>query len=235
MESDIKELIGAVNKKLEDGEPDNISTREVGSYEQSGYKPQSVVDAMNDVLGVGSWGFDVFEGSFKGTTAVIKVGVWIDGVDFKPTAYGQGFASGEDRKTWGDAMKGAQTDALKKALSYFGIGARAYRGELSSDEKKNAKKDAVKTESAHNAPEDFEFADIPLSDPCPECGGEVHFRADVSKSTGKPYMGSFCQDCKWVNWHNEGSLPEEVVEQQAGEEMTESKQEEIINNSDIPF
>ena len=32
--------------------------------------------------------------------------------------------------SWGDCKKSAQTDALKKALSYFSIGNKAYHGLL---------------------------------------------------------------------------------------------------------
>jgi recombination DNA repair RAD52 pathway protein len=59
--------------------------------------------------------------------AVAQVKVWLAGIDFHPCAWGQSRVTKGDI---GDAKKGAQTDAIKKALSYFSIGNRAYYGLL---------------------------------------------------------------------------------------------------------
>ena len=59
--------------------------------------------------------------------AIAQVKVWIKDVEFKPVGYGQSRVTKGDV---GDAKKGAQTDAIKKALSYFSIGNRAYHGLL---------------------------------------------------------------------------------------------------------
>ena len=65
----------------------------------------------------------------KGTSslAIAQVKVWIKTIDFTPVGYGQSRVTKGDI---GDAKKGAQTDAIKKALSYFSIGNRAYHGLL---------------------------------------------------------------------------------------------------------
>src|SRR6185312_17383890 len=47
-----------------------------------------------------------------------------------PVGWGQNRVT---RGDIGDARKGAQTDAIKKALSYFSIGNRAYQGLLGED------------------------------------------------------------------------------------------------------
>ncbi len=125
--------VAAVNALLEAGEPGNISVDTYSGY--IGYRPQAVVDAMNEAFGYGGWGFEelesTIEGADKATLAVSKVRVWLKGVDgFQPAAWGQGRVTKGDI---GDAKKGAQTDALKKALSYFSIGARAYHGLLKED------------------------------------------------------------------------------------------------------
>ena|ERR1017187_7682316 len=127
----MNEKVTAVNSILEAGEPGNISVDEHSGY--TGYKPQSVVDACNEVLW-GEWGFDEISNEIiageKGGIAVAQVKVWMKGVDFKPTGWGQNRVT---RGDIGDARKGAQTDAIKKALSYFSIGNRAYHGLLSAD------------------------------------------------------------------------------------------------------
>src|SRR5258707_9717276 len=129
-QTDIATLIELVNQLLLDGEPANISVDTYSGY--VGYRPQYVVDAMNETFGTGGWGFeelssDIMEGE-KGALVVAKVKVWLSGApDFQPTGWGQARVTKGD---YGDARKGAQTDAIKKALSYFSIGNRAYQGLL---------------------------------------------------------------------------------------------------------
>jgi hypothetical protein len=124
----MNDKVQAVNDLLRAGEPGNISVDEHSDY--TGYAPQSVIDAMNEVF-YGEWGFDEYSNEIvagdKGGLAVAKVGVWLKDNDSKPTAWGQNRVT---RGDVGDAHKGAQTDAIKKALSYFSIGNRAYLGLL---------------------------------------------------------------------------------------------------------
>jgi hypothetical protein len=124
-----------VNDLLEAGEPRNVSLDEHTSY--TGYKPQFVCDAMNEVFGIGAWGFEEVSNEISATQdgkglAIAQVRVWLAGSDFKPTGWGQNRITRGDT---GDAKKGAQTDALKKALSYFSVGTRAYQGLLVAGEK----------------------------------------------------------------------------------------------------
>ncbi len=128
----IEEKIKEVNEILTKGEPGNISVDTYSGY--SGYKPQFIIDAMNAIFGIGGWGFEELSSSLEGgvegknaTMAVGQVKVWIKGVEFAPVGWGQSRITKGDI---GDAKKGAQTDAIKKALSYFSIGNRAYHGLL---------------------------------------------------------------------------------------------------------
>ncbi len=129
----IEEKIKAVNQILKDGEPRNVSVDTYSNF--TGYKPQFIVDAMNSVFKIGEWGFDevsaemVTNQTEKGTStlAIAQVKVWLKGLDFQPVGWGQSRVTKGDT---GDAKKGAQTDALKKALSYFSVGNRAYHGLL---------------------------------------------------------------------------------------------------------
>jgi recombination DNA repair RAD52 pathway protein len=129
----IEEKIKAVNKLLQDGEPKNISIDNYSGY--TGYKPQYVIDALNAVFKLGNWGFEeiaseiVTHQTEKGNSslAIAHVRVWLKDIAFKPEGYGQSRVA---RGDIGDAKKGAQTDAIKKALSYFSIGNRAYHGLL---------------------------------------------------------------------------------------------------------
>lgn len=129
----VEEKIKAVNKILQDGEPGNISVDSYSGY--NGYKTQYIVDAMNVVFGIGGWGFEeiatdiVTNQTEKGTAslAVAQVKAWLKDVAFQPVGWGQSRVTKGDI---GDAKKGSQTDAIKKALSYFSIGNRAYHGLL---------------------------------------------------------------------------------------------------------
>lgn len=130
----IEDKIKAVNKVLQDGEPGNVSNDTYSGF--TGYKPQFIVDAMNVVFKIGQWGFEELSSEIvtnqtdKGTTANIAIAhvkVWLKDVAFTPVSYGQSRVTKGDV---GDAKKGAQTDAIKKALSYFSIGNRAYHGLL---------------------------------------------------------------------------------------------------------
>jgi recombination DNA repair RAD52 pathway protein len=129
----IEEKIKTVNKILQEGEPGNISIDNYSGF--TGYKPQYIIDAMNIVFKIGSWGFEevgaeiVSHQTEKGTSsiAIAHVKVWLKGIDFQPASYGQSRVTKGDV---GDAKKGSQTDAIKKALSYFSIGNRAYHGLL---------------------------------------------------------------------------------------------------------
>lgn len=128
----VESKVREVNELLKQGEPGNVSA---DTYSNStGYKPQYIIDAMNKVFGLGGWGFEEISNDLvdkneegKPTMAVAQVKVWLREIDFQPAAYGQ---SRVTRGDYGDARKGAQTDALKKALSYFSVGSRAYHGLL---------------------------------------------------------------------------------------------------------
>jgi len=139
----VEEKIKTVNKILQDGEPTNISVDSYSGY--SGYKPQYIVDALNAVFGIGGWGFEeiatdiVTSQTEKGTSslAIAQVKVWLKDVNFQPVGWGQSRITKGDI---GDAKKGAQTDAIKKALSYFSVGNRAYHGRLRTEFAGNGQK-----------------------------------------------------------------------------------------------
>lgn len=132
----IASKVKSVNEILLAGEPGNISVDEHSGY--IGYKPQAVVDAMNAVFVYGEWWFEEIineiEVGDKSSLAVAKVKVFLKGIEFQPSGWGQ---SRVTRGDIGDARKGAQTDAIKKALSYFSIGNRAYLGLLKDGKKEN--------------------------------------------------------------------------------------------------
>lgn len=121
-------------------------------YDTTGYKYQYLVNALNEIVGSNHWkleskvlhlkedktksGRDMFHIAMEIT---IQFGNWIvsettDGRSYsifaildEKTSYG-GNSSGDI----GDAIKGAQTNGIKKTLGLFGLGQTAYTGELHS-------------------------------------------------------------------------------------------------------
>ncbi len=129
-----KDIVEKVDKILE--KEGASAVQEVPGRERNlyGYKPQSVIDALNSVIGANSWGYKIVEHSInkveskKGETrylAWVKIRLWVGDTESFKEAFG-----GSENYTPGDALKGATTDAIQKALSLFSIGRKAYRGEL---------------------------------------------------------------------------------------------------------
>ena len=90
-----------------------------------GYRPMCVFDAINEVLGPLGWSHTIDNIEYSERQAIVRVSVSIEGRH--SYQFGEAQVVKGDR---GSAAKGAVTDALQKALSLFGIGAAAYRGEL---------------------------------------------------------------------------------------------------------
>lgn len=168
----IEEKVKKINELLLKGEPENISHDTYTGY--SGYKPQHVIDTLNAVLGIGNWGFEeVQTHTVKEEITISQVNVWIENREYLVSGWGQ---SRITRGDIGDAKKGAQTDAIKKALSYFSIGNRAYHGLLETKQEKTTKKD---TDCSHENQE----TRISKSE----------------KNKGKKYVA--CSDChKFIKW-----------------------------------
>lgn len=134
----LSDKIKAVNQMLKDSEPTSVSVDSYSGY--SGYKPQYVIDCLNKEVGIDGWGFEEIKtATLKDKSnlpylALAQVKVWLKDVRFQPVAWGQSRITRDDI---GDAKKGAQTDAIKKALSYFSIGNRAYHGLLGNGKGKS--------------------------------------------------------------------------------------------------
>lgn len=114
-------------------------------YDTDGYGYQYCIDVLNNVAGLGHWRIiseEVFcdEGEYStgrkayevGYDVIIQLGNWTPG-GFQVLAETPKTPGGHVSALKADARKGALTNAIKKAIAFFGIGAAAYRGELDDD------------------------------------------------------------------------------------------------------
>lgn len=228
--------VDQVNAILLKGEPGNVSHDSYSNY--TGYSPQATIDAVNEVFGVDGWGYeDVITKVEKseGKVTISKVAVWISNKENTRSAYGQSRITKGDV---GDALKGAQTDALKKALASFSIGNRAYLGLLAGESKQTPQKPATK---AVGAPEDIK------KDGCPH-ENKVVITSHSKNNPGRKF--NKCDDCQdFLGWVDEVKKVEQEPEDdnpvQAGQvdrvraaedqvPMDVYKEEEV-NPEDIPF
>lgn len=136
------EKVQKVNELLVKDEPKNVSHDSYSGF--TGYEPQYIMDAMNEVFGLDGWGFKDVSNEVGKVEVIAKVRVWLlAGIDENKrkirvyrSAYGgkkNQLKKGSEtdwNMTWGDCRKSAQTDALKKALSYFSIGNKPFKGDL---------------------------------------------------------------------------------------------------------
>jgi hypothetical protein len=134
--------INKANDILLKGEPNNWSKDHKG---YAGYKPQAVIDAVNEAGIV--WSLELLETSERNSGREDK-----NKKEIKEVLTKVRFTIGEQKidavashpilDDYGDAMKSAQTDAMKKAMAHFSIGNRAYHGLLTSKGKVEENEDA---------------------------------------------------------------------------------------------
>ena len=120
--------VQAVNQLLADAGPaavQKFAKLKLTGRDIYGYQPQRVFDAMNEIFGSDGWSHTIEEIIVHEKQIIARINVSISNrtsVQF-----------GEHRVMAGDvgsAYKSAVTDGIQKALSLFGIGSKAYRGEL---------------------------------------------------------------------------------------------------------
>jgi hypothetical protein len=121
---DMYNKIKTINKLLED-QGAKVVQKKPGMGNMGplyGYLPQAVFEAVASTVPFSNT-VDHFE--FTEKQAIAQATVVIDQTTH--TQFGESRIVKGDR---GSAIKGAVTDAIQKALALFGIGSKAYRGEL---------------------------------------------------------------------------------------------------------
>lgn len=143
-----------VKKIREDFPPESVQVKKSFKDEDTGeqtyltgYKPQYVIERMNDVWGHEGWDFEVLKHGVEGKEAwvlgrlTIYQSKWdenaIDGpLIRKVLTIKEQFGTSSYNKgtSYGDALKGAATNAFEKACSFLDVGHIAYKGLLSVPE-----------------------------------------------------------------------------------------------------
>ncbi len=98
-----------------------------------GYRLQYVIDSVNCVLGPENWKYNLLEDTTpkhieKGADETICLIELFIKVDNEWITKGQMF--GSSNLEGANGLKAAIGDAVKKSFAYWGIGNKAYRGEL---------------------------------------------------------------------------------------------------------
>lgn len=106
-------------------------------YDTTGIAYQFVVNRLNEAVGLYGWNYEYqilkeFEGSYNSGQQfwdiTLEVSVWVGDSSVVRKAPG-----GHKATSYADALKGALTNGLKKAVAMFGVGRQAYEGTLDDD------------------------------------------------------------------------------------------------------
>jgi len=99
-----------------------------------GYKPQYIIERMNDVFGHDKWDFRILKHEIEGNEVWVlgQITVVVPSEGDGPDSYvvKQQFGQGQKNRvtSLGDTLKGAATNAFEKCCSMLDIGHKAYKG-----------------------------------------------------------------------------------------------------------
>jgi len=120
----------AIYKKLIAPFPKEAMTKDSSrGFDLTSIKAQYVRERLNEVMGVNGWSTDtqVVDRTDKGVAVKMTMTLHIDGKDVTRSAFG-GASVKAKGQTYGDVFKSAETDALSKAASNFGVGNDVFKG-----------------------------------------------------------------------------------------------------------
>ena len=122
-------------------------------YDTTGIGYQFAVNRFNEICGLDKWGFEwkilkEIQGAWRtggvNFECIAEVSIWIGNKENIRSCVGSHLAS-----SYGDALKGAITNAFKKTASFWGVGRQAYEGTLDEDyqPRPQGEDDRISTES----------------------------------------------------------------------------------------
>ncbi len=119
-------------------------------------KAQYVRERLNEVMGVEGWDSttEVVHISDEGAVAV-KFALTLHFPERSVTRTAFGGAKAKDKgQTYGDIFKSAETDALSKAASNFGVGNAVFKGLVDANNLGESSKSAAKKATSSSKPKD---------------------------------------------------------------------------------
>lgn len=132
-----KKIIAQLSEKLPEEAIQRTRKAETKKgYDTDGYGYQYEADRFNNVVGI-QWGFSWkiekhLEGQYKSGQGyheiTVSCEIWICDKYFSRSC-----AGGHTSSNYGDALKGAITNAFKKTASFWGVGRDAYAGTIDDD------------------------------------------------------------------------------------------------------
>ena len=136
--------------------PEAISPHPTKTY-LSSIKAIYVVERLNQVFGIGGWKTKTEAIMTMGKMVVVKSVLTANGYDLEIEAFG-----GNDNTDFGDAHKGAATDALTKIGSYLEIGMDVFKGlhDKAKPIEKPTEKKVIKTDKPVLSDEDKKKVEI---------------------------------------------------------------------------
>lgn len=137
----IQEKIKEVNRLLASYGDEAIQTREIGDEKFYGFKPQYIINAMNEVFTQFGWRHQVRRAETRTVVtksgderivAIAEVSIqFLNEAGMAVYETGSQFGTGNVMSgNVGDGLKSAVTDAIGKSLSLLSVGEIAYRGKL---------------------------------------------------------------------------------------------------------
>jgi hypothetical protein len=128
-------IISAVNNLPKEAIEGTKASDTRKGYDTTGYQYQFLVNVLNETVGPNGWSMEYkvvkeLAGTYRSGAEYheLIVETKVDILDATRVCVGNHTSS-----SYGDALKGAITNSLKKTLGLFGIGKKAYEGALDDD------------------------------------------------------------------------------------------------------
>jgi hypothetical protein len=162
MSATLKEKIDQINERLRSFGKEAVQEIKMTGKDgkvigqvKYGYRPQYVFDSVNEFIGPENWKYELTKEEIFDTQTVAEVKLFIK-VDNEWLCKGSQKGQMQIVKgNFGDAQKGAITDAIQKCMSLLSIGSDSYKGLLSKVYQANP----PKSQSGKNNQADRKTAD----------------------------------------------------------------------------
>lgn len=233
------EILQKIYKAIDELPPEAIerAPKEVTrkGYDTTGYQYQYLVNVINEVVGVNNWSNDFriikeIEGKWNTGKSFFEITI-----EMELTILGakRKASGGHKSEMYFDAHKGAITNSIKKTLSLFSIGKKAFEGVLDEDYRPlpmNLPKNNFSGQNGANLkPQAISPATAPhIFGNCPECNSKLA----VSKyNSSELYCVNYTAGCRF----KKPIVLQKPVVVQKNEPLSEFPNDEVVTMDEIAF